>query len=428
MKSNITLQKIVEAYQKKYNLDNDVEKITSLQLKIIEDDIMRKAKVPISESTLRRIFQQKTENPQLATLNALCICLGYNSYTDFISEIQQNDTELSTSKEEKPTNNHLTKRSSALIFFSKKKLLYFIGIVISLIILAIILRPLFEKYQLSRVVFESDSYSGTPPTTFHIHYYIPWGLNGDDFTIEYIDADGKIVGPNKIDVKLNSINKSFFQIKENRIVLKYKNEKIKELKFFIRNPGWTIFNPEAGHISQTEEYRKNGIFHLVPDSALLKHLADKHAFIEYEYYDKNTLGDGDGFTLIARLRNSDMDSGTPYYDINADVTCERGNHGIIFNNGASSYMRILSSDKEITGETYDFSHLSYTPENWQLVKINVKNKITEFFVNDNLIYSTQYQNPVGKISSLMFRFKGVGSIDYVRLYDDKGSLIFEDDF
>lgn len=54
------------------------------QFKTLENMIFEATEVTVNANTLKRFFQQRTGNPQLATRDALCSFLGYAGYTDFV--------------------------------------------------------------------------------------------------------------------------------------------------------------------------------------------------------------------------------------------------------------------------------------------------------------------------------------------------------
>ena len=61
------------------------------EFKMLEDLIFESSKMRINANTLKRFFQQRTSNPQMATYNALCIFLGYSSYAEFIMKKTQQE-------------------------------------------------------------------------------------------------------------------------------------------------------------------------------------------------------------------------------------------------------------------------------------------------------------------------------------------------
>ena len=56
---------------------------------------------------------------------------------------------------------------------------------------------------------------------------------------------------------------------------------------------------------------------------------------------------------------------------------------------------------------------------WKKVQIKVSNKTANVFIEGKNVYSVKYNEPVGKIKGITFRFKGLGSVDYVKLYNNK---------
>ena len=73
---------------------------TLTEFKMLEDLIYGLSRIRINANTLRRFFQQQTSSPQLATKNALCIFLGYESYSDFVMKKTKKDVNVPESFDE----------------------------------------------------------------------------------------------------------------------------------------------------------------------------------------------------------------------------------------------------------------------------------------------------------------------------------------
>lgn len=58
--------------------------------------IFETTKIDVNANTLKRFFQQKTGNPQLATKDALCRFLGYSGYTDFVMKKTKKEESVQT--------------------------------------------------------------------------------------------------------------------------------------------------------------------------------------------------------------------------------------------------------------------------------------------------------------------------------------------
>ena len=75
---------IIEEYNQRLKSWGDSDTWGLNQFKMLEDLIAEVTHVRINANTLKRFFQQRTSNPQLATKNALCVFLGYSGYSEFV--------------------------------------------------------------------------------------------------------------------------------------------------------------------------------------------------------------------------------------------------------------------------------------------------------------------------------------------------------
>jgi hypothetical protein len=62
------------------------------------------------------------------------------------------------------------------------------------------------------------------------------------------------------------------------------------------------------------------------------------------------------------------------------------------------------------------------------MKIVIKGNEASFINNSDTIYTTKYNQLLGMIKGIRFVTKGSGAFDYVRLYNNHGELLFDDDF
>ena len=69
-----------------------------------------------------------------------------------------------------------------------------------------------------------------------------------------------------------------------------------------------------------------------------------------------------------------------------------------------------------------------TGSSWNIMKISIKNHKASIINNADTIYTTEYNQMLGMIKGIRFVTKGLGAFDYVRLYDNQGELLFDDNF
>jgi len=65
---------------------------------------------------------------------------------------------------------------------------------------------------------------------------------------------------------------------------------------------------------------------------------------------------------------------------------------------------------------------------WNDLEIKVEGKKATILLNGKEAYSENYQEDLGNIVGLSYVFEGTGSIDFVELTDEKGKVVFQDDF
>jgi hypothetical protein len=62
------------------------------------------------------------------------------------------------------------------------------------------------------------------------------------------------------------------------------------------------------------------------------------------------------------------------------------------------------------------------------MKIIISNNKALFINSSDTIFTTRYDQHIGQIKGIRFLTKGSGAFDFVKLYNDAGELLFNDDF
>ena len=65
---------------------------------------------------------------------------------------------------------------------------------------------------------------------------------------------------------------------------------------------------------------------------------------------------------------------------------------------------------------------------WRKVTISIHGKQIHVFLEDQEIYSVKYSDPLDEIKGIAFKFIGLGEVNYVKLLDGEGKLVYEDNF
>lgn len=96
--------------------------------------------------------------------------------------------------------------------------------------------------------------------------------------------------------------------------------------------------------------------------------------------------------------------------------------------GCEKYAAYKLGEISKAGKDNDLSALGCNVYDWQELEVRVKDRHAAIYLNGHLTYEETYKEDFGKIVGLIYIFDGTGSIDYARLRDGKGSIVFEDDF
>lgn len=85
------------------------------------------------------------------------------------------------------------------------------------------------------------------------------------------------------------------------------------------------------------------------------------------------------------------------------------------------------ADKILTVEEQNrFFHTSLGE--WSYIKVVTHNKQVEVYLNDKQVYTCQYTKEMGRLYELSFTSRGLMDVDMVRLKNNAGKMLFEEDF
>jgi hypothetical protein len=96
--------------------------------------------------------------------------------------------------------------------------------------------------------------------------------------------------------------------------------------------------------------------------------------------------------------------------------------------GCVSDLSLFFIDHTIDGKEEDLSGFGCDLSQWVKVRCEVKNKKASFFVNDHLAYQTGFNGDASKITGIVYRFQGTGSVNKVILSKSDGTVVYQDNF
>lgn len=425
------------------------------QFKTLENMILESTNVMVNANTLKRFFQQRTGNPQLATRDALCRFLGYAGYTDFVrkkTRIEDAANAAATQRldEDAPETEPAlstpppvhtppaptpapvaaapakTQRSGRTYIYLLSAALL---IVCGYLLYILKIKELYTDYLLSKIEFSVSDPKGANPLTVTFSYSIPSPLL-KDMKLVYEEANGdtaeKLLTHNE-----GKVNATYIYEGDGFCYLRYKDRTIKTIKVENRRLGWSIHTRnERKGIFRTvpigQAFHKEGYLSLPLDS-VVPEARPGHLFVSYIYY-KEKLVDGDNFMFEARVRNAPQDFAIPRSDVMMYMLSDTGMHGFALNEAGYAYIKFISGEKSIKGDEYNLSKFNFDASQWHVMGIRVENKHSSFYLDGEKIFQIAYTKPIGTANELILRFKGCGAVDYVKVNKLDGQVIYEQNF
>lgn len=437
----VYIKEIVEEYGVRFKSWGDVASWPYSRFTSLEKMIFDKTHIRVSATTLQRLFRQETGNPQMATCEALCRFLGYEDYSDFILKRGQKEVRQAAAVSSSPSVRsggvNLSHASRLMRHLRRRNRYYVAAIaVLAVALCAYLLWDLrladrYHEHLLRRIEFSASQVKGACPLTVTFSYDIPEALF-PDMSLLYGEANGD-TQPRPLAKAHGSSNTTYIYEGEGYAALMYKGREVRRIRIEVRRPGWSVFAHDE----------RMGLFKALPWQAALNpqgclslppgaignpelEKAD-HLFVSYTYY-RPGLVDGDAFELEARVRNSSLEHAIPCADVMMYLYADAGMHGFAMNEHCFAYLKFISGDREIKGTEYDLSHITFSPEQWHVMKIRVADGHTVFYIDGEQVLDTRYERPVGQADEVTLRFKGCGAVDYVQLSRADGTVMFRDDF
>jgi len=140
--------------------------------------------------------------------------------------------------------------------------------------------------------------------------------------------------------------------------------------------------------------------------------------------------DGDNIKFEARVKCSDEDGGISAYDTSLRVIGSTDNDTnksawatLMEGSWAQVYDSFGAGDTSIS----NIPELVRNLQNWHTIAIQTRNKKVSVYYDNQLLRETTYSGSVGKVIQLEISFKGSGTIDWVKLYQNN-KLVMVDNF
>ncbi|MFO7672029.1 MAG: hypothetical protein R6W31_20405 [Bacteroidales bacterium] len=377
--------------------------------------------ITLSTRTLRRLCSNyKGYKPQTATKNALSIFLGYKDWEDFKN--QQTGSRITNGKKVQPRTNFRSFMHSAI-----RSVWTYIILLLGVALVAILLfYPRIKQwFHTNQVEFTSNYVIGTAPQRVTFYYDVSKINSTNLFINKNFYEDGDIIPINKN----RHYFTSDFELPDHYSVKILANgERISCIRIHVITNGWEgVINGQ--HVGRIDNSHRPGILAYHPDTIANNTSPDFDNVLEFRNIREFGIL-GDNMKLEAELRNIPDSLFSDCLESTIQIINLHGRVGFDFVKPGcpSSMLNAEFGDVLLNGEFQDMDSFYQDFSDWRTVAIEVRDKRIHVSLEGKEIYSVKYTDPLDEVKGLVFKFKGVGEINYVKLFDGGGELVYEDQF
>jgi hypothetical protein len=391
--------------------------------------IGEKSKIVLSLSTMKRLFQEKFERlPQISTLDAITIFLGYSGWRDFKAK-KSNDglSEVIASRVntiEKPAINRWRPTAAVRYALVAAGVLLFVFSILWSIWSDIDNEADAVAFSVKKVVSENV------PKNVIFNYNID-GIRGDSFFIQPSWNE-------KIKVKISRQNytqtETYFEPGYHTAKLICDGRVLKKVAVHIPTEDWigyskVRFTDPYPEYFNTKYIIRDHILGIDEDGLKASNLNfEKNKIYYFSHFPDSLNVNSQDFTLKAKIRiKNPGNTLCPW--IVADVFTENSFFYFMGTTpGCSSEIHAVFSDKNLNGKTNDLSALGFDVLKWNEIRMDVKGNSATVYINSEKVLETTYSRHGGNVHGMGFGSNGLCEIDWVELTDSAGNVAYFNDF
>jgi transcriptional regulator with XRE-family HTH domain len=399
----------------------DLKVMRQRDLEYLCERVKESSGILISLSTIKRILNgQYNRLPQVATLNAIALCLGYADWQGFktAKAAESVDVRAVVSVEEGATE-----------VVRSRKVLKVVGAGTALILLVVIL----SWSYFTRSPANGDSTAtftirkttqNTIPNTVVFTYDID-RVSGDSFFIQQSWDKNRRV---RIYKRSHTLTDIYYEPGYHVAKLFANDRILKTIDVSIPTDEWFFYSKESltrglpAYIHTNRPIR-NGILGLDRQALIANKIDPEKSQVYLATFFPTAIGaDADNFRLRARLRLTEIrNTACPF--IMTEVYCQRRFTYCMFTvPGCTGGIGAQFGDQVVDGKNNDLSALAYEVRQWHDLEMLVRNRQVTVSIDGKAVLTKVYTASSGLITGLGFHSNGLCEADSIRLagLDGKG--------
>jgi len=394
-------------------------------LEYLADSIEEHSGIKLSLSTLKRLWKKDyDQTPHPSTLDALISILGYKSWQDFKLSHDPSH-EIAVAPQIRKTRRIFSPWAILPIVLAAAAVMWLIAFRSGKgdKIKPIIRGPI--EFTGNKTVSQ-----GVPNTV--IFNYDLSHVEADSFFFQQSWNNMEKV---RIDPKGHSYSNIYYYPGFHKAKLIANDSILKRFRVHITTDGWL---PVIGYRSDGDNrpvyVKKNkapgdSTFHINTDDLIVSKVDISKDF-RLSYFNirefENTRSDN--FSIDTRVK-CDSSNNTPCPGFEMVIMCEEHIFFVrMMQKGCERDIALKMGEVVLAGISTDLSAFGRNIYEWQNLKVDVVNKKATISIDEKSVYTVDFKNDLGKIVGLAYHFTGTAAVDYVRLKNGDGKLVYGEEF
>lgn len=408
--------------EEKFHFQNEQGSLRQRDLEYLADIIEDTSGLKLSLSTLKRLWKKGyDQTPHPSTLQALVSVLGYKDWQEFKLKTASASLITTPTKKHGPSFGRWISLTAA------------VAIAVFIWLIAFRTRKQDKAMPLVKgpVAFTGNkTVSQGVPSTIVFNYDLSNVLADSFFFQQSWNNMEKV----KLDPKEHYYSNIYYYPGFHKAKLIANDSIIKRFRVHITTDGWL----PLVRYSPTDEmplYVKknnpviNGALHIDKNDLRSSGVnMSKDVILTYFNVPEFENTYSDNFSLDSRII-CDSSAHLPCPAFELTILCEE--HIFIVDltgKGCERNIAIKMGEIVQTGANNDLSAFGRDLYRWQHLRIEVENKRATIYLDDQPVHNITFKNDFGKVLGLNYSFAGTGAIDYVKLKNGEGKLVYDDEF
>jgi gliding motility-associated-like protein len=199
---------------------------------------------------------------------------------------------------------------------------------------------------------------------------------------------------------------------------------ISNITSYAQNSAWrgfvsypnTAFEPDENYC----DIVKDGQLRIAPN------LSEQANFISNFVY-KDTICLARSFAYEARIKNNTSIGGLGDFETKIGLVSNGSRTTVTLAGSLASQV----NTKVLIGDSLVVSNKAYlvvNPNDWHIVKMRFANNIFQLFIDNVEVYKSPYTRKICNLDFMEYAMKGAGAIDWIKVYDNNDSIMWQEDF